>query len=75
MAMCIILGEASGNLSYVRFFLYCFISFLFQAGVTQPTPHWTEEERAHVCQYLAGVMGHVRLLLIGKQIARSLVEE
>lgn len=40
-----------------------------QAGVTQPTANWTEEERAHVCQYLAGVMGHVRLLLIGGLLA------
>lgn len=33
--------------------------------MTQPTGHWTEEERARVCHHLAGVMGHVRLLLIG----------
>lgn len=36
-----------------------------KAGVTQATGHWTEEERSRVCQQLAGVMGHVRLLLIG----------
>ncbi|KAG4070335.1 hypothetical protein HA402_006477 [Bradysia odoriphaga] len=45
-----------------------------QAGVTQPTAHWTEEERAHVCQYLAGVMGHVRLLLIDSQVFAEEVE-
>lgn len=39
----------------------------YQARVTtQPTVHWTEEERIRVCQHLSGVMGHVRLLLIGK---------
>lgn len=37
----------------------------YQAGVTQPTAHWTEEERARVCQHLATVINHVRLLLIG----------
>ena len=37
----------------------------YQAGVTQPTAHWTEEERARVCQHLGTVIGHVRLLLIG----------
>lgn len=39
----------------------------YQAGVTQPTAHWTEEERARVCQHLATVINHVRLLLIGKK--------
>lgn len=39
----------------------------YQAGVTQPTAHWTEEERARVCQHLSTVINHVRLLLIGKQ--------
>lgn len=38
----------------------------YQAGVTQPTAHWTEEERARVCQQLSYVINHVRLLLIGK---------
>lgn len=38
----------------------------YQAGVTQPTAHWTEEERARVCQHLSYVINHVRLLLIGK---------
>lgn len=37
-----------------------------QAGVTQPTAHWAEEERARVCQHLSGVINHVRLLLIGE---------
>lgn len=36
-----------------------------KAGVTQPTGQWTEEERTRVCQHLAGVINHVRLLLIG----------
>lgn len=43
----------------------------YQAGVTQPTAHWTEEERARVCQHLSGVISHVRLLLIGKLIMRT----
>lgn len=38
----------------------------YQAGVTQPTAHWTEEERVRVGQHLNGVINHVRLLLIGK---------
>lgn len=38
----------------------------FHAGVVQRTAHWTEEERARVCQHLSGVIHHVRLLLIGK---------
>ena len=38
----------------------------YQAGVTQPTAHWTEEERVRVGQHLSGVINHVRLLLIGK---------
>lgn len=37
----------------------------YQAGVTQPTAHWTEEERVRVGQHLNGVINHVRLLLIG----------
>lgn len=36
-----------------------------RAGVTQPTAHWTEEERARVCHHLSPLMQHVRLLLIG----------
>ncbi|GLH03612.1 Ring canal kelch homolog [Gryllus bimaculatus] len=46
----------------------------YQAGVTQPTAHWTEEERARVCQHLAGVIGHVRLLLIDSQVFAEEVE-
>jgi len=38
----------------------------FHAGVVQRTAHWTEEERARVCQHLSGVINHVRLLLIGE---------
>jgi len=45
----------------------------YQAGVTQPTAHWTEEERVRVCQHLAGVIGHVRLLLIGMWTAVTLI--
>lgn len=37
-----------------------------RAGVTQPSPHWTEEERARVCHHLCPLMQHVRLLLIGE---------
>lgn len=44
------------------------------AGVTQPTAHWTEEERARVCQQLTGVMCHVRLLLIDSQVFAEEVE-
>lgn len=38
-----------------------------RAGVTQPTAHWTEEERARVCLHLAPLMQHIRLLLIGER--------
>lgn len=46
----------------------------YQAGVTQPTQHWTEEERLRVCQHLAGVINHVRLLLIDSQVFAEEVE-
>ncbi|XP_065162443.1 uncharacterized protein [Atheta coriaria] len=46
----------------------------YQAGVTQPTIHWTEEERARVCQHLAQVINHVRLLLIDSQVFAEEVE-
>ncbi|XP_044735240.1 uncharacterized protein LOC123297581 [Chrysoperla carnea] len=46
----------------------------YQAGVTQPTAHWTEEERARVCQHLAGIINHVRLLLIDSQVFAEEVE-
>ena len=46
----------------------------YQAGVTQPTQHWTEEERSRVCQSLAGVINHVRLLLIDSQVFAEEVE-
>ncbi|XP_063992869.1 kelch-like protein 17 [Diachasmimorpha longicaudata] len=46
----------------------------YQAGVTQPTQHWTEEERARVCQHLAGVINHVRLLLIDSHVFAEEVE-
>jgi len=45
-----------------------------QAGVTQPTAHWAEEERARVCQHLSGVINHVRLLLIDSQVFAEEVE-
>ncbi|XP_076316734.1 BTB/POZ domain-containing protein 9 isoform X2 [Tachypleus tridentatus] len=45
-----------------------------QAGVTQPTAHWTEEERVRVCQQLQGVINHVRLLLIDSQVFAEEVE-
>ncbi|XP_034937407.1 uncharacterized protein [Chelonus insularis] len=46
----------------------------YQAGVTQPTQHWTEEERVRVCQHLAGVINHVRLLLIDSHVFAEEVE-
>ncbi|XP_011637836.1 serine-enriched protein isoform X2 [Pogonomyrmex barbatus] len=46
----------------------------YQAGVTQPTQHWTEEERMRVCQHLSGVINHVRLLLIDSQVFAEEVE-
>ncbi|CAG9821824.1 unnamed protein product [Phaedon cochleariae] len=46
----------------------------YQAGVTQPTPHWTEEERARVCQHLSLVISHVRLLLIDSRVFAEEVE-
>ncbi|XP_060802522.1 kelch-like protein 2 isoform X2 [Amyelois transitella] len=45
-----------------------------RAGVTQPTPHWTEEERARVCLHLAPLMQHVRLLLIDSAVFAEEVE-
>lgn len=45
-----------------------------QAGVTQRTVHWTEEERARVCHHLSGVMGYVRLLLIDSKFFAEEVE-
>ncbi|XP_064466201.1 uncharacterized protein LOC135377597 [Ornithodoros turicata] len=44
------------------------------AGVTQPTAHWTEEERARICQQLLGVINYVRLLLIDSQVFAEEVE-
>nr|XP_046471679.1 uncharacterized protein LOC124213925 isoform X1 [Neodiprion pinetum] len=46
----------------------------YQAGVTQPTQHWTEEERVRVCQHLSGVINYVRLLLIDSQVFAEEVE-
>lgn len=40
-----------------------------KACVNKSAGHWTEEERTRVCQYLFGVIDHVRLLLIGKSSA------
>ncbi|XP_048487675.1 uncharacterized protein LOC105389031 isoform X2 [Plutella xylostella] len=45
-----------------------------RAGVTQPTAHWTEEERARVVQHLAPLMTHVRLLLIDSAVFAEEVE-
>ncbi|XP_072947341.1 serine-enriched protein [Epargyreus clarus] len=45
-----------------------------RAGVTQPTAHWAEEERARVCQHLAPLMQHVRLLLIDSAVFAEEVE-
>ncbi|XP_047739160.1 uncharacterized protein LOC108682676 isoform X2 [Hyalella azteca] len=44
------------------------------AGVTQPTLHWTEEERVRVGHQLQGVINHVRLLLIDSQVFAEEVE-
>ncbi|CAB3374372.1 Hypothetical predicted protein [Cloeon dipterum] len=46
-----------------------------KAGVTQPTAHWAEEEKARVCQHLSGVISHVRLLLIGERRASIFMTE
>ncbi|KAJ2944108.1 hypothetical protein O0L34_g18073 [Tuta absoluta] len=45
-----------------------------RAGVTQPTAHWTEEERARVNTHLAPLMTHVRLLLIDSTVFAEEVE-
>jgi hypothetical protein len=45
----------------------------YQGGVTQPTAHWTEEERVRVCQHLSDPIKHVRLLLIGKNTLFSIL--
>ncbi|XP_045496052.1 BTB/POZ domain-containing protein 19 [Colias croceus] len=45
-----------------------------RAGVTQPTAHWTEEERARVCHHLAPLMHHIRLLLIDSAVFAEEVE-
>lgn len=45
-----------------------------RAGVTQPTAHWTEEERARVCHHLSPLMQHVRLLLIDSAVFAEEVE-
>ncbi|XP_026734002.1 BTB/POZ domain-containing protein 19 isoform X1 [Trichoplusia ni] len=45
-----------------------------RAGVTQPTAHWTEEERARVVTHLAPLMQHVRLLLIDSAVFAEEVE-
>ncbi|XP_073968405.1 serine-enriched protein isoform X2 [Rhodnius prolixus] len=46
----------------------------FHSGVSRPTTHWTEDERAKVCQQLHGVINHVRLLLIDSQVFAEEVE-
>ncbi|XP_070503538.1 serine-enriched protein [Chironomus tepperi] len=45
-----------------------------QAGVTQPLPHWNEEERQRVCKYLSPIIHHVRLLLIDSQVFAEEIE-
>ncbi|XP_059050682.1 uncharacterized protein LOC131845620 [Achroia grisella] len=45
-----------------------------RAGVTQPTAHWAEEERARVLLHLAPLMHHVRLLLIDSAVFAEEVE-
>ncbi|XP_055318963.1 uncharacterized protein LOC129576898 [Sitodiplosis mosellana] len=46
-----------------------------KAGVTSLQPgRWTEDERTRVCQHLAGVINHVRLLLIDSQVFAEEVE-
>ncbi|KAL3284598.1 hypothetical protein HHI36_018754 [Cryptolaemus montrouzieri] len=45
-----------------------------QAGVTQPTAHWTEEEKVRVCQHLNHVINYVRLLLIDSRVFAEEVE-
>lgn len=45
-----------------------------QAGVTQPTAHWSEEERQRVCTHLSPVINHVRILLIDSQVFAEEVE-
>ncbi|XP_054168086.1 uncharacterized protein LOC128965417 [Oppia nitens] len=45
-----------------------------KAGVLQPTHHWTEEERARICQQLSGVINHIRILLIDSQVFAEEVE-
>lgn len=42
--------------------------------MTQPTAHWTEEERVRVCQHLSGVISHVRLLQIDSKVFAEEVE-
>ncbi|KAL5290500.1 hypothetical protein ACFFRR_010083 [Megaselia abdita] len=44
------------------------------AGVTQATTLWSEDERVRVCQYLSGVINHVRLLLIDSKVFAEEVE-
>lgn len=45
-----------------------------QAGVTQITTLWSEDERIRVCQFLSGVINHVRLLLIDSKVFAEEVE-
>lgn len=46
----------------------------FQAGVTQPQAHWSEEERQRVCKYLSPIIHHVRILLIDSQVFAEEIE-
>ena len=45
-----------------------------RAGVTQPTAHWSEEEKSRVRAQLSGVIDHVRLLLIDSKVFAEEVE-
>ncbi|XP_070570949.1 BTB/POZ domain-containing protein 9-like [Ptychodera flava] len=45
-----------------------------QAGVTKPAHLWTDDERRKTCQYLSGVINHVKLLLIDSTVFAEEVE-
>lgn len=46
----------------------------YQAGVTQPLAHWTEEERVRVCKHLSPIIGHIRILLIDSKVFAEEIE-
>lgn len=45
-----------------------------QSGVTQPTLHWSEEEKKKVCYHLGPLMHHIRFLLIDSTVFAEEVE-